>query len=347
MLIDWLTLRHPLNEKLGQEVMNRIISSLGMMTMSDSEGRIQWQKAVPDWESIRSDSCGLYWSVTGDADGERYLTIGASPSSLQNQGVNVFGSMDLEHCSNVLIHTAGKALDAILPHWRQWQCRRMDVTANYDMGSSAQVKQSLRLLLATDAPRRRTNSDKRGGDTVYWNPSSDLKCGKAYDKGAHLRYQLKKGNIQVGDDILQLGENLLRLELKLGSRWFRRLEKDWRTLSYDDLATEHYNFFSSLIGGADVEVSDMGTLLIELERVAPSKGQALAAHRTWALMKSIGYTQTKESMPRATFARHCQSLRAAGISSADLCAGVIIPFRRRSLVLGQPVTAWDQIRRAA
>lgn len=347
MLIDWLTLRHPLNEKLGSELQDRIISSLGLMTMMNSEGHIEWQKAVPDWEAIRSDSLGLYWSVTGDADGIRYLTIGASPSSLQNKGVNVFGSMDIEHCANILIHTAGKALEAILPNWREWQCRRMDITGNYDMGNKAQVKQALRLLLGTDAPRRRTNSDKRGGDTVYWNPSSDLKCGKAYDKGAHLRYQLKKGNICVDEETLLLGENLLRLELKLGSRWFRRLERDWRDFTNDDLAKEHFDFFSSLIGGANVEVSDMSTLLLELEKHSPTKGQALAAHRTWALIKTVGYTQTKESTPKTTFMRHCALLRSAGISSADLCAGTIIPFRRRSLVLGQPVTSWEQIRRAA
>lgn len=347
MLIDWLTLRHPLNDKLGKELQDRIISSLGLMTMISSDGTIQWQKSVPDWESIRSDSSGLYWSVTGDADGVRYLTIGASPSSLQNQGVNVFGSMDIEHCANILIHTAGKALEAILPNWREWQCRRMDITGNYDMGNKAQVKQALRLLLGTDAPRRRTNSDKRGGDTVYWNPSSDLKCGKAYDKGAHLRYQLKKGNIALDEETLLLGENLLRLELKLGSRWFRRLERDWRTFTYDDLAKEHFDFFSSLIGSSDVEVTDMGTLLVELEKHAPTKGQALAAHRTWALIKSMGYTQTKASVPYSSFQRHCSLLRAAGISSADLCAGIIIPFRRRVLVLGQPVTSWEELRRAA
>ena len=347
MLIDWLTLRFPMTEKLGKQLNDRIRASCGRMVMVDSDGSIQWEKAIPDWDSLRSDSAGLYWSVTGDSEGIYYLTIGGSPSSLENKGVNVFGSMDIEKCSKILIRTAGKALSAVLPDWRQWQCRRMDLTCNYDLGSKSQVKQALRLLLATDAPRRRTNSDKCGGDTVYWNSTSDLKCGKAYDKGAHLRYQMKKGNISLDDETLLLGENLLRLELKLGSRWFRRLETDWREFTPEFLLKEHYEFFSSLIGCNDVEVSDMGTLLIELEKHAPTKAQALAAHRSWALIKTIGYTQTRESVPKSTFNRHCALLRAAGLSSADLCAGTVIPFRRRSLVLGQPVTAWDQIRKAA
>ncbi len=350
MLIDWLTLRHPLTEKLGAELLQRILDSLGHMVMVDCNGVVQWDKAVPDWEALRSDSVGLFWSITCDADSQRYITIGASPSSLQNDGVNVFGSMSIEEGAKVLIKTAGKALGAILPNWREWQCRRIDVTANYDMGSNAQVKQALRLLLGTDAPRRRTNSDKRGGDTVYWNPSSDLRAGKAYHKGAHLRYQLRKGNIQCEEDILTLADNLIRLELKLGGRWFRRLRdqgKDWHELTAQELAAEHFNFFSSLIGGGDVEVSDMGTLLQELEKHAPTKGRALAAHRTWSLIKTIGYTQTESSMAKQTFKNHLVLLRAAGLSSADLCAGTVIPFRRKTLVLGNPVTSWAELRRAA
>ena len=91
----------------------------------------------------------------------------------------------------------------------------------------------------------------------------------------------------------------------------------------------------------------MGKLLEELEKVAPTPGQALSAHRTFALIKTLGYTQTKDSMPYRTFARHCKYLRAAGLSSADLCAGKVLELRKRSLVLEQPVLSWDEIRKAA
>lgn len=347
MLIDWLTLRIPLTLSLGDVLYARIQAAMGKMVKISPQGEIMWSSNVPDWEAIRSDSCGLYWSVTGDADHISYLTIGASPSSLVNEGVNVFGSLDVATCSKILIEMAGKSLGAILPDWKQWQCRRMDITANYDMGNAAQVKQALRLLLATDSPRRKTNSDMQGGDTVYWNPKSDLISGKAYHKGAHIRYQLKKGNIMLDHTFVELADRLLRLELKLGSRWFRRLATDWREFTEQELAAIHFKFFSSLIGGGDVEVSDMTTLLSELEKVAPTPGQALAAHRTWALIKTLGYTQTKGSMPVSTFTRHMGFLRAAGLSSADLCAGTVIPFRRKNLVLGEPVLCWDDVRRAA
>lgn len=348
MLIDWLTLRVKLDLCLGQNLLDRILECMGMTVCVDASGKEKWRKHALDIDKLRSDSEGLYWSITADGQSQRYLTIGASPSSIENDGLNVFGSMDIGYCATVLIEHAGKALQSILPNWYDWQCRRLDVTANYDMGNSAQVKQSLRLLLGTDAPRRRTNSDTKGGDTVYWNPSSDLQAAKAYHKGAHLRMMAKKGSLIIDDETLDLADNLLRLELKLGARWFRRYEEkdDWHTMTEYELTEIHHKFFYSLIGGS-VEVCDMGTLLKELEKVCPTKGRALAAHKTWALIKSIGYSQTKGSMPKDTFAKHCGFLRAAGLSSADICSAQIIPFRKQHLILREPVLSWNEIRIAA
>jgi II/X family phage/plasmid replication protein len=350
MLIDWLTLRIRLDHLIGQNLYERIMDCMGLTVCVDSDGNEKWRKHSLDLEKLRSDSQGLFWSITADGQSNRYLTIGASPASLSNDGLNVFGSCDINECSATLIKHAGMALTAILPDWTHWQCRRLDITANYDMGNSAQVKQALRHLLSTDAPRRRTNSDKKGGDTVYWNPTSDLQAGKAYHKGAHLRMQQRKQNISVDEDILDLADSLLRLELKLGARWFRRYEQDegddWHTMTEYELTKIHHTFFYALIGGS-VEVFDMETLLQQLEKVCPTKGRALAAHRTWALIKTIGHAQTLNSMPRSTWNLHCKYLRAAGLSSADLCAGQVIPFRKQHLILAEPVTSWEQIRRAA
>lgn len=365
MLIDWLTLRIPL-ESFSSSLVERIEACKGRICQISPDGEILWQKVTVDWDTLRSDAQGLYWSITAGPDKTKpqifsqedgklfhpnccFLSFGGSPASVLHDGVNVFGSDCLQTCAELLIAQASKSLGCILPNWRAWDCRRIDVTANYDMGNSAQVKQALRLLLATDAPRRRTNSDRRGGDTVYWNPSSTLRSGKAYHKGAHLRYQQKRGAIDIHNpDFFDLADRLLRLELKLGSAWFRQtLKKDWHDLTKDDLATEHLTFFSSLIGGGDVEVSDMGILLQELEKHAPTKGRALSAHRTWSLIKTIGYTQAQSSMPRSTFALHMKYLRAAGLSSADLCAGNVIPFRRKSLIISSPVTSWEELRRVA
>ncbi|OIR10930.1 phage replication protein CRI [mine drainage metagenome] len=353
MLIDWLTIRLKLDlSELGVALHNRILDYLGLTVCMGADGAVKWQKHSLDIDALRSDSPGLYWTITADGQSNRYLTIGASPSSIENDGLNVFGSLDIQECATVLIQHAARSFDAILPDLYHWQCRRLDVTANYDMGSPAQVKQALRLLLASDAPRRKTNSDSKGGDTVYWNPTSDLQTGKAYHKGPQLRMKVRRGDLLIDDDTLDLADNLLRLELKLGSRWFRRYEAryEWHSLTPYELTEIHHKFFDSLIGGRDVEVHDMGTLLRKLEQVCPTPGRALAAHRTWALMKVLGYTQAKESMPDSTFRRHCSYLRDAGLSDADLCAASekkVIQFPTQSLVLRDPVLSWTEIRRVS
>jgi hypothetical protein len=345
MLIDWLTIRHPITPALGENLFAKLQENRCHVVKVDVYGVEVWRKTSVDFDKLRSDSGGLYWTTAGDGL-NYYLVVGGSPSSILNNGVNVFGSLDIREGAEVLRKRASACLGAILPPIDAWQCRRCDVTGNYNMGNSAQVKQALRLLLGTDAPRRRTNSDKRGGDSVYWNPSSDLRAAKAYHKGAHLRYQQAKGNIEVSEELLLQADKLLRLELKLGAKWFRRLEKPFLELTSDDLRAEHHSFFSALIGSGAVEVADMGTLLLELEKHAPTKGRALAAHRTWALIKTIGFTQTKLSMADSTFRLHLSYLRAAGLSSADLCAGKVIEFRRRSLVLGEDVNSWDELKAA-
>ena len=355
MLIDWLTLRLKIDAfQLGPVLHQRILQYLGLTVCFGSDGLEKWSKHSLDFDKLRSDAPGLYWTITADGQSQRYLTLGASPAAIENDGLNVFGSLDIEHCATVLIEHAGRAFDSILPPLRFWQCRRLDITANYDLGNAAQVKQALRLLLATDAPRRKSNSDSKGGDTVYWSPTSDLQTGKAYHKGPQLRMKVRKGDLLLDDETLELADNLLRLELKLGSRWFRRYEDkyDWHTLTSYELTNIHHKYFNSLIGDGALEVHDMGTLLLELEKVCPTKGRALAAHRTYALISTLGFTQTKESMPKATFMRHCADLRATGLSLADLAAAddknrVIVAFPRRTMILSEPVTSWSQIRRVA
>lgn len=352
-MIDWLTLRHPLTPALGDVVYKRILESLGRIVCMSPTGEKLWEKASPDWESIRSDTPGLMWSVTGNADGERMLTIGASPAALEH-GNNVFGGDDVRHAANVLVRFAASCLGAVLPPVDRWQCRRIDITHNYDMGGPREVKQALRHLMGTDSARRKATTSKNGGDSIYWSPSSDLSSGKAYHKGPHLRFLDRKGrDLRLDESHISACDRLLRFELKLGSRWFRRIEENkikgapssWLDFTPEFLNAQHEAFFSRFIG--TVEVTDMSNLLTILEDIAPTAGAALAAHRTWAVIRAVGYESAKASMPPTTWFRHTALLRKAGLSDSDLCASNVIPLRRQQLVLRSPVNNWADLRLAA
>lgn len=351
-MIDWMTLRYPLAQ-LPPAICERIRSALGLMIMFGPDGVSRWEKPILDFDALRSDTPGLCWTVTGNADGEQMLTIGASPAFLA-YGNNVFGPSCVRQCAGVLVRFASKCLASILPAPQDWECRRIDVTENYALGSVREVKQFLRQLMTADAGRAKAASG--GGDSVYWNKGSDLRKGKAYAKGPQLRHLVKQEKVQISDDLVELADRLARLELTLGSRWFRRLAedgRDWWDLTAEELATQHENYFGRFIGKQ--EVTDMGMLLEELEKVTVTKqgaqvtvtkSQALAAHRTWALIKAIGYELARDSIPRTTWFRHIAMLRSAGLSDADIGAGNVLPFRRREICIAQPVRSWAELRAA-
>jgi len=341
-MIDWLTMRCDF-AVLPEAIRASLMDCTGRIRYTDKNGEIQWEKVIGDFSNLRSDSPGLYWQVQGGTDHKLYLVIGASPSSLLNQGVNVFGSDDIVDCSLVLIQAAQKALTCFLPHYTLWQCRRIDITENYQLQSSQEVKAALRCLLGADSGR--TKASTVAGDTVVWNKGSDLLSGKGYHKGPQLEQLVRKGRICLSPEMQLAADKLLRLELKVGSRWFRRSDEHWTALTPEKLRKLHGDYFSRFFG--KIEVSDMGTLLNELEAVSPSPGQALAAHRTWALIRAVGSDQARSSMPRTTWFRHTSILKKAGFSDADLLAANVLPFRQKMITLESPVRSWSDMGVAA
>lgn len=353
MLIDWLTLRCP-ERLLPPEFREVLAGCLGHITKFSSTGELVYSKKFLDFEHIRSDDDGLFITRQGDGN-DYYFVIGASPASLEHSS-NVFGSMDIQHCANVLISKASAAYSVNFPPANSWQCRRIDVTANYCLPSEAMVKEALNLLRNTDAARRKASTPKKGGDTVMWNMGSDRRKGKAYHKGVHLSYLKRHNKTGATDEQIGLANRLLRLELQLGARWFRedlpKMGKQWFQLTTDDLLNEHQNYFNSIIG-KDLGADDMTTLIENLKAVQLQIGktikqitpaQAAAAYATWMGIQQHGFEQWKATANKATFNRHIRILEAAGLSRADLCAGKLTPVRRRYLVLSQPVWTWQELR---
>jgi II/X family phage/plasmid replication protein len=346
-MIDWLTLRTPINHFIESHLAEQFMSHVGEVQHFDSNGNKTHTRFVFDIDSLSSDSKGIFWQIQNSGKG-LFLAIGASPASLEFNN-NVFGSDDIRYCANFLISTAEKHLSMILPPPSAWQCRRIDITENYLLDNNSQVKQALRELRLGDGSRQKAVNLKQS-DTVYWGHGSDYTTGKAYDKGTQVEYlekkNQKKNKPNVFDEYtLSILKRLLRLELSLKRLWHEKHTQDYLTITPEQLRDIHTKYFSQFIG--TLEVTDMTTLLDNLILISPSKGQALAAHRTWALIKSIGYEQTKFSMPESTFMRHQAILKKAGLSVSDLQSATILNFRKQSIVLSEPIRCWNDLLQAA
>lgn len=365
-MIDWMTLRTPLNFMVQDELLEKVQHYIGEMRVFDGEGELVRSKLVFDIDRLKSDEIGLFWQIQYSGT-EVFMVIGASPASVEHGG-NAFGSSDVIYCANILISAAQKILGITLPTLQFWDCRRLDITENYLLDSNSQVKQALRELRNGDGVRQKASVK---GDSVYYGEGSDLISGKIYDKGTQVIHLMKKLHrlcrtpIYTSEQVAIL-DRVLRMELTLRRRWFDRLQnklkvtdfttaeeyidylrhnKPWLELNEQDLTALHTRYFSQFIG--NIEVTDMTTLMKRLDEVAPSHGRALAAHQTWALIKAIGFEQTRDSMPRSTFARHRKYLLAAGLSHADLQTSNIIAFRRKTIVISEPIRSWAELLRAA
>lgn len=348
-LIDWLTLRLPLEKILDEALHHRVRECLHSLHCTDSDGCLVWEKQVLNVDALRSDSVGLFWQL--QSDGKRqYLVIGGSPASIEH-GVNVFGDLDIQYCAGVLIQAARKELQALLPPFEHWQCRRIDVTGNYALPDAQSVKQALRQLSISEGGRRKASNDNRGGDSVYWNPSSDLTKGKAYHKGPQLRRLVRMGKLELDESYLALADRLLRFEHTRGARWFRRLAEQgmcWYDLTCQQLIGFFTEFFGRLVDG--VEVKDMERYeLVKMigESNQCTESQAEAAFATYRNIRADGFDVAKGFISRATWYRHLAMLRKVGISDADLVSGNVVQFRPVRIVLAQAVTCWDDLRRVA
>ena len=348
-LIDWLTLRLPLEKIQDEALSRRVRECLNTLHCADSDGCLVWSKQVLDVDALRSDSSGLFWQL--QSDGKRqYLVIGGSPASIQ-WGVNVFGELEIQHCASVLIREASRELASVLPPFDRWQCRRVDITGNYALPDAASVKQALRQLSISEGGRRKASNDHRGGDSVYWNPSSDLTKGKAYHKGPQLRRLVRMGKLELAPSLLDLADRLLRFEHTRGARWFRRLQeagKCWYDLTCQELIGFFTDFFGRLVDGVEVKDMERYELVKKIQAENDcTEAQAEAAFATYRNIRADGFDIAKGFISRATWYRHLGMLRKVGISDAELVSGNVVQFRAVRVVLAQAVGSWDELRRAA
>ena len=175
--------------------------------------------------------------------------------------------------------------------------------ANLLLDSLEDVREALRILRDVEGGRYRVS--QQAGDTVYWSHRSRLRSGKAYAKGPHLDYQMRKNREYGGREYqlsdVQLANRLLRLELKLGAQLLRedRLGKAWHELTSGDLYEQWNDYFGRMIGDSEMmKDADLKKKVIE---AAPTEGQGKAAYGCWTLIKSEGWERAKDMCTKRTW----------------------------------------------
>ena len=331
MLIDWMTLSTDAS-LLDSRAVKKIAGGQDSMMRVSPEGEIKW--VMPCRTNIRSDSHQITVRVGG------WLDIQGSPARTKGTQDNIFGEADPVNAFLDMVRFLSDAIEVPLPYDpRVWRLTRMDVTGNFDLGSLANVRQALNYLRHVEGGRYQV---KTAAETVYWSKNSRLRAGKAYAKGPHMRRLAEGGHIDLTLNQLALVDQLLRLEMRLGAQfWRERAGRRWYEWSSEQLYEQFMAYFGQFIG--KVEVVEVDKLLDELMKVAPTPGMAKAAYRTWSLIRSDGIEKARELTGKSAWYRHKRLLQKCGVSWADFHHRALVPFRRKTIVLSDPVRSWEDL----
>ena len=362
MFIDWLTLRISLHH-FERCLFDRFMQYAGRLVRIDSSGKVVYEKIVFDVEKLRSDSPGLFWQIASDGSRSLLVIAGSPANVINNFSNNVFGSCDVRYCSQVMIGYASRCLDIPLPlDLSMWECRRIDVTANYYLPGAGTADLAISQLLFSESARKRSSSPANGGKSVYWGGGSTRSKGKAYLKGEHARYLARYGKAFFSDsNDLSALDHVIRFEHTRGSAFFRDLESgkflsdeskfhcdslEWHEfLSVERCEKLFLDYFSQLV--SNVEVSDMKNSVIISLLMARTGCSESVARSSFNMLRNIredGFDVVKNYMSHATFYRYMKILRDSGITESDIRSVKIIPVRKIKIDLLNPVRSWDELR---
>ncbi len=331
MLIDWMTLSTDASV-LDPRTVKKITGKQDKIMRISPEGEIKW--VIPCRRNVRSDSHQITVRIGSNLD------IQGSPARTKGTRDNIFGEANPVNAFLDMVRFLSDTLEVPIPYDPTcWKIRRMDVTGNFDLESLANVRQALNYLRHVEGGRYQVKTEV---ETVYWSKSSRLRSGKAYAKGPHMRYLIKKGHADLTPDQLSLVDRLLRLEMILrGQFWRERAARRWYEWSSEQLCEQFEGYFGQFVG--KVEIVEVDKLLDELIKVAPTEGLAKAAYRTWLLIQSHGMEGAREFMAKRTWHLHKRLLQQCGVSWADFHHRALVPFRRKTIVLSDPVRSWEDL----
>lgn len=343
-MIDWLTLSISAIS-LPESVIEAFKTDTERVQRIDVRtGEVKWE-FIP-WDKIRSDTHAINVRY-----GTKILIAGSPARLFSEYNDNVFGPDNIRACAKSMLDFVAFSKEITLPDYRFWDCHRTDITLNYQLPKGTNDRDVINYLKLCSGGRRIAKSDKYG---VCWSPTSDTQTGKAYLKYYHLLHQAKKHIHCVPAELIEKTKNLLRLELKLGKKYFDRKRADirWHQLTEFDLINENINYFRDILG--EMNVSDMNNLSEIIKEKAISngftEGMAAAAYSTYLAIKTDGLNTIEDNFRNeengrlsSTYLRHKRILKLAGLSHADMQCDVLRPIKFQPIILGEPVTSWQQL----
>lgn len=340
-MIDWMTLTVQLCHLSNDTVAAlRGVGDRAMRITPTGESVYD----VQCWDSLRSDMTGVAVRCMSG------LTVAGSPARTY-QSNNAFGDGCPIVCFHQMLDYVEHHLKISLPHDPAlWSCSRIDYNKMYDLGGPIAVRQALHTLRHAET---RGNNISLAGDTVYWDKNSSYLSMKSYNKHTHAVRANRKKEALYTDEQLNFLQNLLRFELKFARHYFHRLRdrqgRAWYELTELDLQ-KIFNERIEMIIGAEMSVVSHDGLQEKFEKAAQELGytprMGVQAYKTYSLIKVDGYETVKRAARKSTFYRHQQIMKMVGLSKSDICSGRIHEFRRKHILIDQPVTGWNDIRLA-
>ena len=338
LLIDWITARVPIDEFSEKDRQSLMLLSDRICRFCPVTGDVRYETSA--WDSVRSDSHQVVFRLGGAE-----FWVQGSPARCIGDGCTVFSSgpsasLDIvSSLRRMLSHLASEfQIDFLSIPIERWKVSRIDVTGNLALQSLSDVRVALGYLRNVEGGRYRVS--QQAGDTVYWSKSSSLRSAKAYSKGPHLRYLMRRPDytgFEYTPAHFDKADRLLRLELTLRRHFF--YTHNWLNVQPVDLKNIWHDFFDRMIGS--MEVNDMDELKNRILQVAPTEGQAKAAMAFLGYIKAYGWQSARENYPKSSFYRNSKLLRRAGLSDADISMGDVVPFRR--VITSSLVSSWAEI----
>lgn len=339
MLIDRLTFRYSLLNFTRSQVDELRLISDQIIRFNPKTGEVKFQTSA--WDSIKRDSHQVTFHV-GSSD----LTISGSPARVFGDGDAVFGSsfssqLDISGCLLAMSRHVSKALNILLPtDISSYTVTRVDVTKNLLFDSLPQVKDALLILRDCEGGRYRVS--QQAGDSVYWSQTSQLRSGIAYAKGPQIKNMIKYRDYtgkNYSEQEIELADRLLRLELKLASKFFKR--NDWKDLKPKDLKNQWDTYFMRMIGSRHIKNDeDVKTRIFEL---AKNKRVATAAYGCWNIIGNEGWERAREMYTESTWYRHLKLLKNVGLGDADISVGKVAPLK---IIESREISTWSELRSA-